>query len=173
MPKPEPSPFTDFAMATLSLGVAFSEAFNDPITDEFPYKLQLVTPEGTSTEGGKRAAARIELVHTSGATALVGAADVHARKAALVPFAKLAWAAGTADDAGAKLPSREQYEALSERLAGFLAHRRLAVEREGATATPAAKATPPDARGRAKLVATFLLVVAIGAIVAFFGPRCL
>jgi hypothetical protein len=173
MPKPEAAPFTDVAMATLSLGIAFSEAFHDPASTAFPYRVQLVTPEGTSTAGGKHAAARIELVHADGALLLIGTADVHERKAMLVPYAKLA--------GPAPRPSPESYEALAKRLELFLSNRRLAVEVDGKVrerapslsgeGPPASTQKPSPGGGRTALLLALALAVVVGVAIMVFALR--
>jgi hypothetical protein len=115
MPAPQSRPFTDFAMQALALAVAFSETFSEPVANG-AYELELVTPEGTSTDGGKRATQFVRLVPVAGGAPItIGWADPIHREAMLSSYAELK----------ACPMDQPTYDVLAARIASFFTLRKL------------------------------------------------
>jgi hypothetical protein len=162
---PDAQPFTDMAMETLSLAVAFSEAFRTPPSDAFPFRVEIVTPEGTSTAGGKLARCRVQLLPRGGGTPVpIGVVDLRARRHELSSAGELA---------SRGVPA-EPYEALAKKLEAFFVQRRMpsvdaadATQKGGAAPVEDAQPSPARRRGLLRVIAVaFALGTALG--VAFW-----
>jgi len=159
---------TQFAMKALDMAEMFRIRVGTvPVQASVPYRVELGTPDGPSTGGGKQALQAIKLIpEGAGATLVAGHANKAGGKAELRTFDCLAQQHAQRFK-GAALPiPKESYDALFVRLEKFFAEQGLAVERLEADAVqvPQASASisPPAEPVLWPYVAGFLALLAGG-----------
>ncbi len=163
---------TQFAMKAIDLAILFNTVVGaDPVltSDANPFKVELSTPDGQSTGGGKQSVQHIKLVRLA-LTVVVGSADQVEKTAELRSFDYVNGLHGQRYK-GAALPiDRATYDAFQKRAREFLSSQGLSIVVKDA-APSAAPVQQSVGSSAALWVVAFLLMIAIAGGVFFFVKR--
>jgi len=162
--------FTDMALRAFTLADLVRIAFEAPIEGAVTYKVDLATPDGPSTAGGKQALQHLKLVPVpegSGTTIVIGTANSVENVAELRSYAYLADMHAQRFK-GASLPLDEKtYRALLAKMQGFFADRKMSVTMVDLNRT-AAPAPPRSSSAALILLGLVLALVIVGGAAAFY-----
>ena len=155
---------TQIAMKAFTLADLFKIAFSEPLTGPVVHRLEMATPEGPSTGGGKQAVQHLKLVPVdgNGATIVIGSANQMANSCDLRSFDYLRNMHAQRFK-GARVPlDPVAYRELIARMSSFFSDRGMAVVIQAAT--PLASAPAPTA---AESSHSASLITIAGAVIAF------
>ncbi len=166
--------FTFIAGKAMDFATLFNVSFTSPLPGPVPYRIELTTPVGPSTAGGKQALQHIRLVPADGGPAIVaGSCSPVARSAELRTYRQLADLHAMRFK-GARFPIAEQpYDEFLRRLQQFFSVQGHAVVMldvpQPSTRTPAPTTEGPTWPW---IVLSLLVIVGIGlAALLLFGFR--
>jgi hypothetical protein len=164
----DPTKYTQVAAKALSLAELFEARFAQGVNGPVPFRLELATPDGPSTAGGKQALQHIKLVPIGGGpTIVIGSASTTRQTAEIRTFEHVA-ALYAQRFHGAPIPlDVRAYRELTQAIAGFFAAMRLKAPSLAGPAAPAGFGVGSMLIG----VAIGMVVVAAAFWVIFFFRR--
>jgi hypothetical protein len=134
-----PARYSDVAIKAISLADLFALTFGPGEGGQPAYKLELGTPEGSSTHGGKQALQPIKLVPAGGRALVIGLANATKKTAELRSFevVKAAQAEGLKDAMFPLDPG--DYQLVLEKIERFFVNQQFEVQRSLAPSAPGAE----------------------------------
>jgi hypothetical protein len=161
----DPTKYTQVAAKALSLAELFDARFAQGIGGPVPFRIELATPDGPSTAGGKQALQHIKLIPLGGGpTIVIGSASTTRQTAEIRTFEHVA-ALWSQRFHGAPIPlDIRTYRELTQALAGFFGAMRLRVSFSDLEGMPAASMGGPTQRSGYS-VGSMMLGVLIGMLI--------
>ncbi len=156
---------TRFAMQALSLAELFNALMNEePIGS---YRVELATPDGPSTGGGKQAVQHVRLLSDHSSTITAGSANPVAKRAELRSYENLAQAHAQRFKGEALALDRLAYNKLLEQMRKFFAQQRMTVVLIDAAAVPP-RPVVVEKSNTSAVVLSLLAVLLLALGIAFF-----